>query len=260
MNISMEIRLEEDRHWWFASRTRAILTFLTQFVGPSAAGERLILDVGGGAGNMAHHLQHFGRYIGVDLYARPLRVARQRGLTGVQGDAVRLPFATAAFDLIALLDTVEHIADDHAVLAECYRVLRDQGILVVTVPAFMFLWSYNDELNRHQRRYTRGELISKLAKHGFHVLRSSYTNFFIFPLALATVVTRRGEPPPHLASLYFDDDAYQVDMEPVPAPVNAILTQVGRVEAALLRHFSFPWGTGIIAIARKERARTQSDR
>lgn len=247
----MEVLLPEDQHWWFASRTRAILAYLDRWVGPPPPGGRRLLDVGGGAGNMAHHLRHYGRYISVDLYAKPLRVARQRGLTAAQGDAVRLPFADSSFDLVALLDTVEHVADDRSVFAECYRVLRPGGTLVVTVPAFMFLWSYNDVLNQHQRRYTRRELTAKLQEQGFHILASSYTNFFVFPVAAAGLLLRKYRPPKNLASLYFDREAYQVDMEPVPEPVNTVLSWVGRMEAALIHRFAFPWGTGIIALARK---------
>ena len=248
----MHVVLEEDKHWWFATRTRAILTYLDMFVGNgSPARERLILDVGSGAGNMAHHLQHYGRYIGVDLNAKPLRVARERGLTVVQGSADILPLPNDTFDLVALLDTVEHVPNEQGVFAECYRVIRPGGKLIVTVPAFMFLWSKNDVLNKHQRRYTRPELVEKLRAHGFRVLRSSYNNFFIFPLAAAVIIARRGRLEPDLASPHFDDDAYQVEMEPTPEPLNTLLHQVGRFEAAFLHRFAFPWGTGIIAIAEK---------
>lgn len=251
MGTPMLVLLEEDKHWWFATRTRAILAYLDMFVGTENHASRRILDVGGGAGNMAHHLGHYGAYLGLDVNPKPLRVARERGLTVHMGTADRLPYAEDVFDLIALLDTVEHIPDDMAVFAECYRVLRPGGKLLVTVPAFMFLWSKNDVLNRHQRRYTRGELVSKLQAHGFHVLRSSYNNFFIFPLAAAVILARRGRFEPDLASPHFDEDAYQVEMEPTPAPLNALLSGVGRFEAAFLRRFAFPWGTGIIAIAEK---------
>src|SRR5688572_23872747 len=102
--------LEEDRHAWFAGRTRAILKFLDAELGPTPAGaKRQILDIGSGAGNMAHHLAHYGQVIGLDYVARPLSVAHARALDVCQGAGDGLPFANDSFDLVALLDTVEHI-------------------------------------------------------------------------------------------------------------------------------------------------------
>ena len=80
----------------------------------------------------------------------------------------------------------------------------------------------------------------------------SYNNFFVFPLAaLMILIRQRMGQQPHLASPHFDDDAYQVEMEPVPPLLNAILETVGRVEAALLRRTRLPIGTSIIALARR---------
>ncbi len=250
MGTPMLVVLEEDKHWWFATRTRAILAYLDMYVGAND-GSRRVLDVGCGAGNMAHHLRHYGTYVGVDINSRPLRVARERNLTVAQGSADTLPYADASFDIVALLDTVEHVPNETGVFAEAYRVLKPGGKLLVTVPAFMFLWSKNDVLNQHQRRYTRPELVTKLEKHGFRVLRSSYNNFFIFPLAAAVILARRGRFEPDLASPHFDEEAYQVEMEPTPEPLNTLLHGVGHLEAAILRRVAFPWGTGIIAIAEK---------
>ena len=161
----MNVVLDEDMHWWFASRTRAILAYLDSYVG---AGQNLrVLDVGCGAGNMAHHLDHYGHVIGVDPYPKPLEVARRRGLEVRQASATEMPFPDCSFDLVALLDTVEHIADEAAVFDECRRVLRPGGKLLVTVPALMWLWSNNDVINAHHRRYSRAELNQKLAEHGF---------------------------------------------------------------------------------------------
>ncbi len=249
--------LEEDRHWWFASRTRAILAYLDRYVGPGT--NRRVLDVGCGAANMTHHLRHYGRVIGVDSNPKPLEIARQRGLEAYLGSADDLPFDEGEFDLVALLDTVEHVPAEDRVFAECYRVLRAPdtarglagGKLMVTVPAFMFLWSRNDVLNMHQRRYTAAELQAKLERHGFRVLRISYNNFFIFPLAAALILLRRGRAEPQLASPHFDPEAYQVEMEPTAPIINALLTAVGKLEAALLRHLNLPWGTSILAIAEK---------
>ncbi len=247
----MQVLLEEDRHWWFATRTRAILAYLDMVVGTQGRENRRLLDVGCGAGNMAHHLRLYGHYIGVDVNAKPLRVARERRLPVARGSAESLPFASESFDLVTILDTVEHVPNETGVLAEIHRVLKPRGNVLVTVPAFMFLWSKNDVLNRHQRRYRRSELVEKLRAHGFRVLRASYNNFFIFPLAAAVIVARRGRLEPDLASPHFDEEAYQVEMEPTPVPLNRLLNGVGRFEAGFLRRFSFPWGTGIIAIAEK---------
>lgn len=245
----MQTVLAEDKHWWFASRTRAILAYLDRYVGPGQ--DRRVLDVGCGAGNMAHHLAHYGQVVGVDPFPKPLAVARQRGLDVRQASATELPFADGSFDLVALLDTVEHIPDEDTAFHECHRVLKPGGKLLVTVPALMWLWSNNDVINAHQRRYTRAELRDKLSRHGFHVLRASYNNFFIFPLAAAAILARRGRAEPELASPHFDDDAYQVEMEPAPPLLNQVLTGVGKVEAALVIRVSLPIGTSIISIAER---------
>jgi SAM-dependent methyltransferase len=249
--------LEEDNHWWFATRTRAILAYLDRYVG--AGGGLRVLDVGCGAANMAHHLGHYGRVIGTDNNLRPLEVARQRGMDVYLGGADALPLEAESFDLVAMLDVIEHIPAEAAVLAECRRILRcpdpernrPGGKLLVTAPAFMFLWSRNDTLNMHQRRYTGPELTDKLVRHGFRVLRVSYSNFIVFPLAASLILMRRGRAEPELASPHFDDDAYQVEMEPMPPILNGLLKGVGVVEAALLRRARLPFGTSVIAIAEK---------
>jgi hypothetical protein len=103
----------------------------------------------------------------------------------------------------------------------------------------------------HQRRYTAAELRSKLERHGFRMLRISYNNFFIFPVAAALILLRRGRAEPELASPHFDEDAYQVEMEPASPVVNRVLTWVGKLEVALLKRINLPFGTSIIAIAEK---------
>ena len=89
--------LDEDRHWWFATRTRAILAYLDRYVGPGH--DLRVLDVGCGAANMTHHLRHYGQVVGVDNNPRPLEVARERGLEAYRGTADDLPFGESEFDL-----------------------------------------------------------------------------------------------------------------------------------------------------------------
>lgn len=245
-------KIAEDDHWWFASRTRALNTVMSQHL-PRTPNFRL-LDIGCGAGNMIHHLSQFGAVNGLEIDARPVKVARQRGYTVEQYDATKpMPFAEASFDAITALDVIEHNEDDIAILKDSHRALKPGGHLIITVPAFMFLWSHNDVLNAHVRRYTAGELHTKLQQTGFKPLRISYNNFFVFPVAAALLGVRQlihGKP--DLASHHFDADEYQVEMEPSSPPVNAILTAVGMVEAALMSRIDLPVGTSLLAIAQKK--------
>ena len=244
--------LEEDEHAWFAGRTRAILKYLDAELGTNgAASTRRVLDLGGGAGNMAHHLAHYGEVTSIEYNPRPIPIAQQRGVMTAQGSGDALPFPDATFDLVALLDTVEHIPDELGVFAECARVLKPGGVLLVTVPAYMWLWSYNDAINAHQRRYTADELRLKLELSGLRVSRISYNNFFLFPAVAGIRFLRPYNPglkSPHLDAAA---EVYQVDMEPIPEPVNTILHGIYWLEAEILARVAFPFGISILCAARK---------
>lgn len=243
-------QLEEDRHWWFASRTRALLNMMDREV-PSR--DLKVLDVGCGAGNMIHHLSRYGQVKGVEIDPRPVAVAHRRGYDVDLGDATQgLNYQDASFDTVSALDVIEHNEDDMSILREMHRVLKPGGHAVITVPAFMWLWSHNDDINAHLRRYTAAELRRKLQEAGFRMRRMTYNNFFVFPMAAALILLRRGsDSQPELASHHLSEDEYQVEMEPVSPALNAILTVVGWVEAQVLRLLSLPVGTSIIAIAEK---------
>lgn len=243
-------QLDEDRHWWFASRTRALMQLIDAL---ALADGSHVLDIGCGAGNMIHHLSRYGQVKGVELDARPVAVAQQRGYDVDQGDAARgLTYADATFDLVTVLDVIEHNQDDISILREAHRVLKPGGHIVVTVPAFMWLWSHNDEINAHVRRYTGTDLRVRLERAGFRPRRVTYNNFFVFPLAAGLILLRRGGGQrPQLASHHLSTEEYQVEMEPAPAPVNAVLTAVGWLEAQVLGAVNLPVGTSIIAIGTK---------
>jgi SAM-dependent methyltransferase len=242
-------QLEEDSHWWFASRTRALLKLLEKELSDK---NHEILDVGCGAGNMIHHLSRYGSVVGIDNNSIPLRIAHQRGYDARLAEAEDMPFDEKSFHLVTALDVIEHCEDDLQIMRECYRVCADDGLIAITVPAFQWLWTNNDVINDHKRRYSKSELSEKVAAAGFTVERLTYNNFFIFPLAAALLVARRrSEREPELATPSTDEDAYQVEMEPTSRPVNALLTAVGWLEAAILRFTDLPVGTSLICIAHK---------
>jgi ubiquinone/menaquinone biosynthesis C-methylase UbiE len=243
--------LEEDRHWWFATRTKSLLTILDRFAPPHRPGRR-VLDVGCGAGNMFHHLARYGEVEGIDNNPKPLVIARERGYSVQLGVGEQMPYEDNRFDLVAALDVVEHVEDDLGLLKECYRVCKPGGYIVSTVPAFQWLWSHNDEINGHQRRYTRPEFRERLQEAGFTPRRLTYNYFAIFPMSAAMIVLRRGaEKEPELATPDTDDEAYQVEMEPASPLVNTVLGAVGSLEAWALRAINMPVGTSITAVAQK---------
>ncbi|MFN8456088.1 MAG: class I SAM-dependent methyltransferase [Anaerolineae bacterium] len=243
--------IPEDGHWWFSSRTRALKAVMNQFLPPSQ--ELRLLDVGCGAGNMIHHLSRYGQVKGLEIDPRPVNMARQRGYDVNQFDATQpLPFSDNTFDVVTALDVIEHNQDDLAILADSFRVLKPGGHMVITVPALMWLWSHNDDINAHVRRYTAAELQQKLAQTGFTVRRVTYNNFFVFPLAAGLILLRRrAKAEPELASHHLSEEEYQVEMEPASPPVNAVLTGVGKLEAALISRMDLPIGTSLIAIGQK---------
>jgi len=234
----------EDVHWWFVARRRILLSILNRYMGPDTAGRRRILDVGCGTGTMLGYLAQFGDAEGVDVDAEAVGYCHARGLKHVsQSAADRLPFDNDSFDLVTTLDVVEHIDDDLGVLREVRRVLKPGGQLLLTVPAYMFLWGRQDDINLHKRRYVAPELRKRLLSAGFNVQRLTYMNAVLFPGIAAIRLIRHVLPsPPELKS----DFAF-----PAPRPLNGLLSEVFGAERHILGRFNLPFGVSILALAHK---------
>ena len=135
----------------------------------------------------------------LDLSAKALSFCRDRGLEQlVRGDAAQPPFGDGTFDIVLALDLIEHVEDDRAALSGLWRVLKPGGRLIVFTPAFQFLWSAQDRVSHHFRRYTAPELRSKLVEAGYAIDKLSYANTLLFPVvwggrALLRLSFRSGE-------------------------------------------------------------------
>lgn len=200
-----------------------------------------------------HHLARYGRVQGVEVDPRPVAMARARGYDVRQGDATRaIPFDDASFDLVTALDVIEHVEEDEAILREAYRVARPRGIVAISTPAFQSLWSYNDEINGHWRRYAPRELRARVERAGWRVRRLTFGFFLVFPLSAPLILLRnRLGAKKELRSHHLSQDEYQVEMEPVSPLVNTLLRAVGRVEAALVARVDLPFGTSLMCIAER---------
>ncbi len=175
----------EREHWWYRGRQVILERALDRFIGNP---ERS-LAIGVGASREAEMLSKRTRLVAVDreeIHRRSAEVAM-----GVQTDAALLPFLDASFDAVFIFDVLEHIEGDDAVLEEIRRVLRPDGALLLTVPAFMFLFGRQDRMSDHKRRYRRGKLMQLVSEHGLEVQYCTYFNTMLFPPIAAARVARR---------------------------------------------------------------------
>jgi SAM-dependent methyltransferase len=244
-----EFRDLEDHHWWFRARKRLFTALLDRALPRTDDRERLIVDLGCGMGGMLEPLAKHGRVIGMDIEHEALRFCRERGHESVcVGRGEHLPFAADQLDLITAFDTIEHIADDVTVLRECRRVLRPGGRIFVSVPAWQWLYTHQDRLVHHERRYTSTLLAERFRSAGLRTIRVSYINFFLFPVIVPVLLWtkyRQWRNPPA-------EDDYSSNVSHTPAaPVNRLLEETFAFERHLLRHVSLPFGHSLIGIAEK---------
>jgi SAM-dependent methyltransferase len=241
----------EESFWWFAGM-REITRVLLDPLFPMNE-DRLILDAGCGTGGNLAWLQRYasnGRVYGVDLSKDALRFCRARGYGRLACASVTaLPFDDNHFDLVTLFDVLVQlpgVKDDEIAVQEVYRVLRPGGIAFVRVAAYEWLRSGHDQALATQRRYALGALSTLLDRVGFRVLRATYANGLLLPLAvfhrliLKRVGLARGGS----------------DVKPL-APslgwLNVTLRSVLKAEAQLLTspHFDLPAGVSAICIVKK---------
>jgi SAM-dependent methyltransferase len=231
----------EDRHWWFVGRREIFLRILDQEFLPRRGSDASVLDVGCGTGTMLGYLSRYGAAQGVDASAEAVRFCRERGVQAVhQAAGASLPFESASFDLVTALDVVEHVDDDLMLLRELRRVTRAGGMLLVSVPAYQFLWGLQDEISHHRRRYRATMLRERMAQTGWRIHRLSYFNTFLFPPIAAIRLLRRVGPPPKVQS---DFELTQ------PGRLNALLARVFSAEASLVERTSLPFGVSLLALA-----------
>ena len=177
-----KMRSLEENNWWYVGRRDLVLSFIAQIRNGFFRGPLRILDAGCGTGINLKHLQGYGYAEGLDISKEALRISSERGLSSLTcGSIDRLPYKGSVFDIILALDVLEHMEDDLSAIKELFRVLRPDGFLIITVPAFQFLWTNHDLAVHHKRRYVLSELLSALQLGGFKIEKATYWNFFLFP-------------------------------------------------------------------------------
>ena len=232
----------EDSHFWFIARERICLDLIDGIMNESV---KRILDYGCGTGKIAYLLQE--RYKDKEIYGADISdvavdYCRKRGLSNVfHLREEKLPENT--FGLIVCLDVLEHIQEDVELLNQIKNLLSAGGRIFMAVPSYEFLWSGEDYVSNHARRYTRRQLKKKITQAGFKISKISYFNTFLFvPIVLVLLAKR----------LFLPKSMYESDVKEVPRFLNILLTKIFVSERWFLKRASFPYGASLLVIAQKE--------
>jgi len=229
----------EDVHWWFIGRRFIIDQVIKMLSLPMTAD---ILEVGCGSGGNLPLLAGYGNVYGMEPEDTAREYAQKRKIGTVLAGSLpdEIPFNEQLFDLIVMTDVLEHLTDDQLALQRLYPKLKTGGYILITVPAFPFLWSKHDELHHHKRRYTMKRLRAILLNAGYDIVKASYLNFIMFPAIAGLRLTRK-----------FIGKTDTDDLRMYPAMINRWLAKLFASEGYLLRYVALPFGLSLLGVGRK---------
>ena len=230
----------QENHWWFQARNNIVRKNLSDIYGLT---KKRILDIGCGSGLMIETLHKTYDIYGLEKSRIAINLSKKINKSRIKQGYLpeKVPFKKK-FDAILMMDVLEHIEDDFTSLLVINKLLKRKGLLIITVPAFMFLWSKFDEENHHKRRYKINELRYLLKQSGFSLEKITYYNFFLSPIAFIE----------RLLIKVFSLSATQSLKVPIK-PLNNFFYFLFNAEYSFLKYLDFPFGLSIIAIARKDK-------
>lgn len=239
----------ENTHWWFISRNGFVMHLIKSMDKSFPA----ILDAGSGTGVNLSSLSKLGDAFGLDISNQAIQFCRKRNLKKlVRGLLEQIGFKTGTFDLIICLDVLEHTVDPLRTLGELKRTLRDDGKMIITVPAFRFLWSQHDEALSHLRRYTKEQLQLELQEAGMRIEKTGYFFFASFFVVAPVRILRKFLPKEFVSK----SDTTTLP----PRLLNEFLIKLFSLEIKSIDNFALPFGTTLYAVVSKKHEKKQSSR
>ena len=231
----------ESSHWWFVARRKIIQRAINNLDLPRNI---RILDAGCGNGDNLSLLSTFGDLVAFEKNEYALKTAKSKKIGEIYKAELpdKLPNTIKTnFDLIVLLDVLEHIDDDSKSLTTVRKLMNNKGIILITVPAFQWLWSEHDVIHHHKRRYSKSELREKLDSSGFRIKYISYFNTLLFPFALVERIGQKIFSPSNPEILELPNNK-----------INFLLEKIFSLETIFMNKISLPFGLSLVAIAEKK--------
>jgi ubiquinone/menaquinone biosynthesis C-methylase UbiE len=239
----------ERNHWWFKVRAKIILLLIDKSLAKNDSNKQTVLNIGAATGKTSEILAKYGEVTSLEYDKECCEFVNENlPIKVINGSILELPFADNTFDLVCAFDVIEHVEDDKLALAEMKRVCKPNGLITVTVPAFMSLWSHHDIVNQHFRRYTKSNLTQLFTGNSLNYTVATYYNSILFlPIFMFRLFTkiipqkwiRKGAGSD--ATLGSEDGL-----------VNKIMYQIFNIELTLLKAMKFPFGVSIFMSAIKK--------
>lgn len=232
----------EDHHWWYTAKQRIVLSLLDRYLAPHNGTKPRVADLGCGCGAMLARLKDQYDAVGVDGSPHAIEFCAKRGIQAELGQlGETLALQPASFDAVLLLDVLEHLEHDRKTIEQAVGLLKPGGILICTVPAFQWLWSYWDTIHHHYRRYRRRQFGKLFENIGLKIEVLSYANTLLFPVAASVRTLQRLRKPAN----------QQTSMRVPMAPLNWTLRKIYAGERHMLGRVPMPFGLSIVSVARK---------
>ncbi len=238
---------EIDRHhFWRHGKRRLTIRWMRRYL-PRRTGTPRLLDIGSGPTLYPKKLQQLGDLTVIEPHEETaLFLTEKMKVRTVAGELPGNLPVEGPFDGISMLDVLEHVEDEQQALQSVHRLLADDGVLLLTVPAYQWMWSPHDDLSHHYRRYTATRLRRALQKSGFRVERITYYTSLLFPIAVAQ----------RTAAKLMQRSGLREYEPKVPHPaINQAFGLAMRLEFELLKNADLPFGLCLLCAARKRGGR-----
>jgi SAM-dependent methyltransferase len=242
-NFIYNIRWQVDDKEWRARSRRELAFSLWHKYGLSCKKPKTLLDIGCGTGVLLKAFSTISDVYGLDLSSVAVNYCRKRGLNRtVIADAKYPCFRKNAFDLITMIEVLEHVEDDERALISLRQILKPRGLLILTVPAFQFLWSDRDVKLHHKRRYTKRNLSDKIKLAGLNLVFCNYIDIFLFlPLWCIASANR----------IFANSVKFQTYEVSFPGLINNLMLNICRMERKIYTRFNFPIGVSLACVAQR---------
>ena len=224
-------------HWWYRARRDVLAALIKRKIAlPPIA---RILEIGCGTGHNLAMLSAFGDVDAIEIDDHSRGIAAQR--LGRDVGASPLPELSGvvdqSYDMVAILDVLEHVEDDRAALKAIAARLRPGGSILLTVPQYPWMWTGHDAASHHFRRYTKATLRKVAEEAGLKLDLLQSFNSLLFPLAVVDRLAAR------VTGRTGSDDT------PPPAPINSLFSKIFAFERHLIGRVPMPPGLSLIALA-----------